>query len=139
MRVRDQCVRHSTVLVQIPFRPFVCTPQVLSCSRVMLLCVGKYRILQKIRHCAFGCARSNSPSHRAGLSALGQILLCSRAMMRRFVKYRIPQLKDKITVMCFSYLENLRRTSIQNLLIQHENMKRTKCLNSWRIEGPVAA
>ena len=34
------------------------------------------------------------PSHRARLSALGQILSCSRAMMHRFVKYRIPQLKD---------------------------------------------
>ena len=54
--------------------------------------------------------------HRARLSELGQILSCFHAMMRRFVKYRIPQLEDMKTVTCFSYLENLRR-SARNLLI----------------------
>ena len=33
------------------------------------------------------------PSHRARLSALGQIISCYRAMMHSFVEYRIPQLK----------------------------------------------
>ena len=67
--------------------------------------------------------------HHARLFALGQILSCSRTMMSRFVKYQIPQLKDKRTVTCFSDLENLRR-SAQNLLIQHEKLKRTNCFNS---------
>ena len=50
-------------------------------------------------------------SYRACLSALGQILSCSCAMMRRFVKYWIRQLKDEITVTCFSDLENLQRSA----------------------------
>ena len=51
------------------------------------------------------------PSHCAHISALGQILSCSRAMMRIFVEYRNSQYKDKRRVTCLSDLKNLRRSA----------------------------
>ena len=49
--------RHSAVLSQIPSCPFVAIS--LRSVKLFRVCVGKYQIPQKMRHCAFGCARSN--------------------------------------------------------------------------------
>ena len=63
------------------------------------------------------------PLHRARLSAFGQIRLCLRAMLRRFVEYWVPQLKDKRAV------KNDVFSDLKNVQSAHENLKRTKRFN----------
>ena len=78
------------VLGQTSSFPFVC-----ALSSYFVFALASIGFLRKcvIPHLAvFG----QIPSYRARLSAFGQILLCSRAMMCCFVKYRIPQLKDDV-------------------------------------------
>ena len=88
--------RHSAVLGQISSCPFVCAPS--SSFAFALASIGFLRKCVIAHSAVFG----QIPSHRARLSALCQILLCSRAMIRCFIKYRIPQLEDERTVTCFS-------------------------------------
>ena len=90
-------------------------PVCLRSVKFFRVCIGKYRIPQKMRHRAF-------PSN----SIASCVFICAQS---NSIKYQIPQLKDEHTLTCSSDLKNLQRRA-QNLLIQHENLKRTKRLNS---------
>ena len=114
---------HLAVLDQIPSCPFVCAPS--SSFMFTLASIGFLRKCIIVHLAVFG----QIPLHRARLSALGQILSCSRAMMRRFVKYWIPQLKDERKVTCFSDLEHLQKKRTK-LIHSAQNLRRTKCFNS---------
>ena len=132
MRVHDQCFRQSLAfgcarsnsIVRVCLRS-VKFSRVCAQWCIVLVSIG-FLIKYVITHSA---VLGQIPLHRACLSALGQILSCSRAMLHRFVEYWIPQLKHERAVTCYPDLENLRRG--QNLLIPHENLKRTKRFNSW--------
>ena len=89
--------------------------------RVRVQCSVVLASLGFLRKCVIvhSAVLGQIPLHRARLSALGQILLCSCAMMCRFVKYRIPQLKDDDVFL-----------DLKNLQSAHENLKRTKRFNS---------
>ena len=66
-----------------------------------------------------------SPLDRARLSALDQIIVCSRAMMHPLLSmYRIPQLKDEKNDVV-SDLKTLQRNA-QNLLIRAQKLEAHK-------------
>ena len=94
---------HSAVLSQLPLCPFSAPSSsfVLVCNAASCLQVSD--------------SLSQISSYRARLSALGQIISYSCAMMRRFLS--IGFLSEKTSkVMCFSDLENCRR-NMRNSLI----------------------
>ena len=68
--------QHSAVLGQNPSSRFVCAPS----SSCVFACSGAscWQVSD---------SPSQNPSHRGRLSALGQTLSCSRAVMRRFLSF----------------------------------------------------
>ena len=120
--MRDQCFRQSST--------FGCARS----NSIVAVCLRSVKFLRVRVQCCIvlvsieflrkyiivhSAVLAQIPSHHARLSALGQILLCLRSVIRRFVKYRILQLNDEKKSDVFIRSQKLAKKRTKRLNLCH--------------------